>query len=327
MQNSKKLYEWLDYWRQVYYQPSVAASTYEINEFYVRIIKRWFPDLTLEKIRPLDCQQFLNRLHQEQYAKASIKKCITILNKAFSRAVTDKLIESSPMVNLTTPKAPTKKVSALTQKEQVAMETYCKNTLYGDFILFMLNTGLRVGEMIALKWSDYDEAARVIYIRKSKSESGIREVPLVQKAYEIINAQKKSEKDNFIFRNKHDNPISYASMKKCYEKLRKKTGINDFTNHVCRHSLATRLTERGANPKCVAGILGHKKVEYALNIYTDMEAQALKKEIYLLDDECSKRFSPAEGALITCVKFIYEQCGNNVPPEIQKIYQQVSLKN
>ena len=148
MRNSKRFYEWLDYWRQVYYQPSVAASTYEINEFYVRIIKRWFPDLTLEKIRPLDCQQFLNRLHQEQYAKASIKKCITILNKAFSRAVTDKLIESSPMVNLTTPKAPTKKVSALTQKEQVAMETYCKNTLYGDFILFMLNTGLRVGEMI-----------------------------------------------------------------------------------------------------------------------------------------------------------------------------------
>lgn len=182
--------------------------------------------------------------------------------------------------------------------------------------------------MITLKWSDYDETARVIYIRKSKTESGVREIPLVQKAYEIISKQKKSENDDFIFRNKHDNPISYGSMKKCYEKLREKTGLNLFTNHVCRHSLATRLTELGANPKCVAGILGHKKVEYALNIYTDMEAQALKKEIYLLDDNAyTSPLSPAEGALITCVKFIYEQYGNNVPPEIQKIYQQVSFKN
>ena len=327
MDYNKHFYDWLDYWREVHYQPSVSPSTYKINEFYVRIIKCHFPNMLLQKVSPLDCQQFLNKLHQDEYAKASIKKCITILNKAFDRAVTDKLIGSSPMVNLTIPKASTKKVSALTQKEQVAIETYCRNTLYGDFILFLLYTGLRVGEMIALRWCDYDESERVVYIRKSKTESGVREVPLVQKAYDIISVQKKSKKDDYIFRNKHDNPISYGSMKKCYEKLRVKTGINHFTNHVCRHSLATRLTELGANPKCVAGILGHKKVEYALNIYTDMEAQALKKEIYLLDDIPSEPLSPAESALITCVKFIYEQCGNNVPPEIQKIYQQVSFKN
>lgn len=327
MNNQMTLHEWLDYWRETYYQPSVATSTYEISGFFVRIIKTYFADNTLPNISPVECQKFLNLLYQEQYAKASIKKCVTILRKAFARAETDNLISTSPIINLTIPKAHVKKVFALTQKEQVAIETYCKNTLYGDFILFLLYTGLRVGEMISLQWNDFDPEERVIYIRKSKTESGVREVPLVQKALEVISIQEKSDNDNFVFHNKHGKPLSYSSMKKCYEKLRKKTGFNEFTNHVCRHSLATRLTERGANPKCVAGILGHKKVEYALNIYTDMEAQALKKEIYLLDDECSKPFSPAEGALITCVKFIYEQCGNNVPPEIQKIYQQVSFKN
>lgn len=321
------LHEWMDYWRTLYYQPSVSASTYEISGYYVRILKKHFPNKPLQEVSPLDCQQFLNNLFKNQYAKASIKKCITLLNKAFTRAQTDHLIDVSPLINITIPKAPTKKVSALTQKEQVAIETYCQNTLYGDFILFLLYTGLRVGEMIALTWNDFNESERMIYIRKSKTESGIREIPLVQKAYDIITIQKKADNDNFIFHNKHGAPISYSSMKKCYETLRKKTGIDSFTNHVCRHSCATRLTERGANPKGVAGILGHKKVEYALNIYTDMEAQILKKEIYLLDGTYAEPLSPAEGALITCVKFIYEQYGNNVPPEIQKIYQQVSFKN
>lgn len=326
MADQQHLHEWLDYWREVYYQPSVSHSTFEINEYYIRIVKKYFVNKPLHSILPLDCQQFLNNLYQEKYAKASIKKCVTILNKAFNRAETDKLIEHSPMMNLTIPKAPTKKVFALTQKEQATIETFCRNTLYGEYILFLLYTGLRVGEMRALKWSDYDNVERIINIRKSKTESGVREIPLVQKAYDIISAQKKSEKDDYIFRNKHDNPISYSSMKKCCEKLKKKTGIDNFTNHVCRHSLATRLTELGANPKCVAGVLGHKKVEYALNIYTDMEAQELKKEIYLLDDNPLQKLSPAENALITCAKFIYQQHGNNVPQEIKNIFQHMSLK-
>ncbi|MDF3005272.1 MAG: hypothetical protein K0S22_1744 [Oscillospiraceae bacterium] len=327
MKKQNHLHEWLDYWREIYYQPSVSPSTYEISEYYVRIIKNHFSDRALKNILPSDCQKFLNRLYQEQYAKASIKKCVTVLNKAFSRAETDRLIKSTPMVNLTIPKAPTKKVSALTQKEQVAIETYCKNTLYGDFILFLLYTGLRVGEMISLKWSDYDCEERIIFVRKSKTDSGIRVIPLVQTAFEIISAQEKSEKDDYIFRNLHDDPISYSNMKKCYEKLREKTGVKDFTNHVCRHSFATRLTERGANPKGVAGVLGHKKVEYALNIYTDLEAQALKKEIYLLDSKPLEMLTATESALITCINFIYQQYGNDVPPEILKIYQQISFKN
>lgn len=314
---------WLDYWREMYYRPSVASSTYNINEYYIRIVKAHFPDKKLSDISPFDCQRFLNLLYDENYARSSIKKCATILRKAFSKAHLEGKITSSPVTDITIPKAHTKKVDALTQKEQAAIEFFCDNTLYGDYMRFLLYTGLRVGEMINLKWSDFDPIERIIHIRKSKTDSGVRSMYLIEKAFKIIISQTKSEKDNFIFHNIHGNQISYSSMKKCYEKLRQKTGIEDFTNHVCRHSFATRLTECGANPKCVAGALGHKKVEYALNIYTDIEMQALKKQVFLLEQ---KNALPSGAALDICVKFIYQRFGYNVPEVILEIYKQLNIR-
>lgn len=323
MRKPTMYHEWLDYWREMYYRPTVEASTYETNEYYIRIVKAHFPDMDISKITPLDCQRFLNRLYDDDYAKASIKKCLTILRKSFAKAVLEQKISRSPLIDITLPKAHTKKVNALTQKQQFDIELCCQDTLYGDYMRFLLYTGLRVGEMINLKWSDFDIDERLIYIRKSKTDSGIRQVCLIEKAFEIIMAQPKSDKDDFIFHNIHGNQISYSNMKKCYEKLREKTGIEDFTNHVCRHSFATRLTECGASPKCVAGALGHRKVEYALNIYTDIEMKALRKQIYLLEKQPPLS---DEEALAVCVKFIYKHFGNDVPEVITQIYKQFNFK-
>ncbi|MEG0542486.1 MAG: site-specific integrase, partial [Angelakisella sp.] len=150
---------------------------------------------------------------------------------------------------------------------------------------------LRVGEMINLEWRDYNAADGIIHVRNSKTESGVRDVPLVAKAREILEAQEIIAGDNYIFHTVHKKPLTYSCMKKCYEQLRVKTGYTDFTNHVCRHTFAARLIEKGASPKSVAALLGHKKVAFALDIYIDMEKQALKKEIFLLDGQQRKKIS------------------------------------
>lgn len=184
--------------------------------------------------------------------------------------------------------------------------------------------------MMALQWNDFDEKNKTIFIRKSKTESGIRELPLVTTAFEIITKQPKNDSDNYVFHNIHGNQISYNCMKKCIEKIRKKSGFNNFTLHACRHTFATRLTEKGANPKGIAGALGHKKVEYALNIYTDLEIKTLKQDVLLLDDNpvptAPVSASSIETALAICIQFIRQQCGEDLPQEIQNIFQQVSLK-
>lgn len=314
MQTQQSFYEWMDYAGEMFYRPTVSQSTFEVYGYYVRIIKKYLDDCPLQDITTLKCQRVLNRLYEDGYAKGSIKKCITILTRTFSLAVANHLIAVSPMVGYTVPNAPTKKVTALKQRQQEMLEIYCQSVSYGDYMLFLLYTGLRVGEMIALQWSDFDPIEKAIYVRKAKTPSGIRTVPLIPKTYNIIIAQPHYETDEYIFHNKHGRPISYSSMKKCYEQLRQKTGLTEFTNHVCRHSFATRLTERGAQPKAIAGLLGHKKAEFAMNIYTDVEQETLKQEIYLLSGKLVPK-EITEQALTACLQFIRRQNGE-IPLEI-----------
>ncbi|MEG0754363.1 MAG: tyrosine-type recombinase/integrase, partial [Angelakisella sp.] len=183
------LHEWLDYWREIYYKPTVKASTYEISHYNLQTIKKHMPNCLLVEIEPADCQRFLNSLYEGNFAKATIKKLNSFLKKAFDWAIKCRLLESNPTSEMTIPKAAVKKVRSLTQKEQFVLEVFCHDTLYGDFITFLLYTGLRVGEMINLKWQDYNAADGIIHVRNSKTESGVRDVPLVAKAREILEAQ------------------------------------------------------------------------------------------------------------------------------------------
>lgn len=317
--NPTKIWEWIDHWREVYYKPTVKPRTFEISEYNVRIIKKHLKNQTLKSLDPVTCQLFLNRLYDEGYAKATIKKCNIMLSKSLQWAQVCGLIKRNPTESLIIPKAHTKKVYALTQNEQVVIEKYCENTLYGDFILFLFDTGLRVGEMINLRWSDFNAIEKQIYIRESKTESGVRTVPLIERAYQIILKQTRSEEYDHIFLNKHRLPISYESMKKCTQQLRQKADIPNFTPHVCRHTFATRLIERGANPKSVSALLGHRKVEYSLNIYTDMEEKTLKKDIYLLDESFTQNNSITKAR---CLAFISEQYQGNIPEEFKILFKE-----
>lgn len=66
--------------------------------------------------------------------------------------------------------------------------------------------------------------------------------------------------------------------------MRKKTGINHLTNHVCRHTFVTRLCEKGASAKAIAQIIGHAKTNYVMDIYALIEKKQLKRDIYKLED-------------------------------------------
>lgn len=283
MNVTQTLYSWLDYWREMYFRPTVSHKTYQNSYYYLQIIKKHIADCELRRVTLPFVQRLLNDLRDEGYARETIKKIYRYVYRALEMAAEQRLIENAP-VGAILPKAGKKTVKALTKGEQEVLEVFCKDTLYGEYMLFLLLTGLRVGELINLQWNDYCAAERCIYIRASKTDEGIRCVPLLQRAVDIIEAQLKLD-DPFIFHNKHKKPIGYSSMKKCYEKLRKKTGFTDFTNHVCRHSFATRLMEAGANPKSAAALLGHRKVDFCLNVYTDIERETMKKDIYLLEEK------------------------------------------
>ena len=276
-------FEWLDFWLEFYYRPAVKTDTYKINSFNVKILKKHTENRLLVDVNEIYCQSILNEMRDNGYAKGSIQKVATILRQSLTRAKSCNCIEKIPTDLLIIPQAPTKRIKALEQEQQRKLEEVCQQVPKGELFLFLLDTGLRRKEMINLEWSHFNKKRREIYVVDSKTENGIRTIPLITRAYNIIIQQEKSKNDNYIFHGAKGSKLSYDIMRKLYNRIRKLTGFHDFTNHVCRHSFATRLIEKNANPKSVAALLGHAKVEYALNIYTDLERKHLTKEIHLLE--------------------------------------------
>lgn len=143
---------------------------------------------------------------------------------------------------------------------------------------FSCAPGLRAEEFCNLQWNDYNAKKQIIYVRKSKTEAGIRPVPLVKETQQILLVQHKSRFDNHIFHCSNGNPISISSLEKLYLRLRRLTGIPFITTHVYRHTFATRALEDGMNVKALSQILGHTDVAFTIKRYCSPDVAFLREQ-------------------------------------------------
>ena len=166
--------------------------------------------MLVSDVKPLHCQNVLNKM-KEKYKTSTIYQTRITLYSMFSDAVENDIISKNPVtkaVKYNIGKEP-KKVRALTIDEQKKFLDIAKGTSnYNQFAL-LLQTGLRTGELIGLKWSDIDFKKKVIHIQRSmeyrhaaggwrvgepKSESGYRDIPLTEEAIIILNNQREKIK-------------------------------------------------------------------------------------------------------------------------------------
>jgi integrase len=204
-----------------------------------------------------------------------------IFRSAYGAAIRNKLCDYNPAILLEIPVASEKVIRALTQEEESAVIEEAKKDCLGHIAIFMLDTGLRSCEVTNLKWSDYSAPKNVIFIRESKTKSGIRTVPLIQEASDIIENQ--PHYCEYVFTSSRKNPITKTVLRRLYNRLRKETGISTITNHVYRHSFATRMVEKKADYKALSTILGHSNVAFTIFQYTDAETKFLHEQIALLE--------------------------------------------
>ena len=196
-----------------------------------------------------------------------------------------------------------KKVRALTIEEQKKFLEVAKGTSnYNQFAL-LLQTGLRTGELIGLKWSDIDFDKKVIHIQRSmeyrysvgewrigepKSKSGYRDVPLTEEAISILKNQREKlntikvinmEFKDFVFLCRKGEPTKNSAYDTTLFKLCDKAGIDRFSMHVLRHTYATRAIEGGIRPKTLQVILGHSNVGITMNLYVHVTEDEKMKEV------------------------------------------------
>ena len=276
------LYEVVDFWLENYlsFHPHGTQESYLSS---AKRLKKCCPDMIASALTELVVEQILVNAASKGYAKSSIKKIMTVLRQSYNAAYRNNLLAFRPNWQVVLPPAPEKKVIALTIEQQNEVEKVCGNLQYGHLTIFLLQTGLRLSEMINLKWDDYFPAEQnsFILIRKSKTVNGERVVPLTNLAQKIINSQ--PHKSAFIFTTDMGNKISATVMKWHNQKIKEQTKIDYYTNHICRHTFATRSLEAGMSIKALSVILGHSSVSFTLQRYAHADRNWLFKQIQLLN--------------------------------------------
>ena len=167
--------------------------------------------------------------------------------------------------------------------------------LFKTAILLCLYTGLRLGELCALKWTDIDLENRIVrvsgtvqrlYIEGKATKTGLletspksefskREIPLSAVAADRLEAFKNHE--TYVFGGKK--PVEPRTMQNHFKKIIKEAGLPDKNFHILRHTFATNCVEGGTDVKSLSEILGHSDVQITLNRYVHPSMDTKRRHI------------------------------------------------
>lgn len=253
-----------------------------------------FAGRRISEIKAADLDAFLRR-----YARAKTTKTVKtrhgVLNMIFRHAAVRGYIESSPMAFVAAPKGavPAKKRTALTSEEIKAVVDHMGDGEVGFLGAFLLLTGCRRGEALALKYSDVDFDARTVRVNKTlewhgnaaavkdhpKTEAGVRLVPLP----EILLSALPRKRSGLLFPDQTGKVLSNAGVSRIWKKWQKLTGLDEVTPHMLRHTYATILYSSGVDVKAAQAFLGHADVNTTLGIYTHLSEEHRRQEARKLD--------------------------------------------
>lgn len=288
-QETKTVGGWLNEWLETYIRPCKKENTYQCYKYIIIMLCKIRPQLNSMSISDAE-EFFLQKILNDaakKYSKSTIAKMRIVLKNAFDRAVHNHLCDSNPALYLNVPEATVKEVRALTPDEEETVIKAAKKDALGHIVIFLLDTGLRACEIKNLKWTDFNSQEKEIYIRKSKSKAGIRTVPLLTEAYNIIMSL--PHYCDYIFTSTKKRPLTKTVLRKLYDRIRKATGIKIVTNHVYRHSFATRMMEKKASYKAISEILGHKDIHFTMNTYTDTNTKYLHEQVSVLEKKPKRK--------------------------------------
>lgn len=300
--------EWMYQYLFVHVIHEVASTTFHryVNVYEVHIKESAIADISLQSITHTQLQRYFNQKIDK--AKATLQKIKNLLNKGFKCAIHNNLLRHNPMDGIIIPKSAkeAKEIKILTAEEQLRYIEASKAEPNGLFLRLALYTGMRLGEILALKWENVDLEQGTITIKESlklsrvysddgsfivkdvvkepKTKKGIR---LIYIPDILIEELKQIEKEKGLIFETNESTVNHMHDRICAAaRINPNTLIKDETEttiygvgiHALRHTLATRLLENNVNIKYVSDILGHKNITTTYNIYSHVLDDS-KKEV------------------------------------------------
>lgn len=276
-------------------EPELADASRKAYFYSVKRLKEELGGEAVKDVKPIQLERMLLRMKERGAKQGTVKTMKSVLRQIFRHAVIQGDIDVSPAAELELPRGLThdKRSSLPPDKIKAVLEYRGDWYLLG---LFLLLTGCRIGEILALRYEDIDRKEKVIHVNKkisyalsnrpviedhTKTESGMRNVPLLS----ILEAEIPKGHVGLIFHEEDGEPLRKSRFSAAFKTLCDGAGLVEFETvtrgsatfqrpiypysaHWFRHTFATICFDAGLDPKSTAFILGHSSEQITKEIYT-----------------------------------------------------------
>ena len=309
--------EWMELWYKTYSKPHIRLTTqlcYE-NRIYLHIIPS-IGEIPLNKLTQSDLQKFYADLKKngrkskvERYGTGVsdrlVRSCHATCRTALQKAVEEKLISVNPAIGCKLPPKKAQEMQVLTHEEMRRFLIQSKQDDFYELALLELATGMRRGEICALKWSDLDFETGALHIQRQayhvdhgvvisepKTKQSCRSIILPPSVLNVLRQYREAVDSEWMFPSpvKEGEPLNPNGVYRKMVKILDRAQCKRVRFHDLRHTFATTALEHGMDIKTLSAIIGHVSSATTLDIYShitdEMQANAANK--------IEKRFSKNE---------------------------------
>ena len=251
--------------------PTISKSSQQAYDISFRHLSR-LHDKTMSRLKYLDLQEAMDDVRKVA-GYSTQKKCRVLMSQLYQYAIKREMATTdySRYVEIDRHHVVYKK-HPFTVREINRLWKQADDETVQD-VLILIYTGLRIGEYLGLRPQDIKIRERYIDIRHSKTQAGVRKVPICHRILPFLAARK---------RNRQVCPAdTYDAFRRRWNRVMKQMSMR-HTPHECRHTLASLLDSAGVNDTVIKMILGHARRGVTKAVYTHKTLRELRKAVDIL---------------------------------------------
>ncbi len=281
------------------WKPSTAARYDGILAHYLLPA---FGDRDFVTLSRAECVRFLQELQSQGLSPGTVSTVLSVLKSVLHFGALTRALPTPDLrgVNVKKPYQPLRVFSPGEQR-RLGQYLLRKGDLPSLGIVLALHTGLRVGELCALKWEDISLTERCLHVRHTlqrlpsdsaggktavlltapKSPCSLRTIPIPDRLCTLLRERQADKACYFL--SGTGQPIEPRSMENKLNAALRACGMEPAGFHICRHSFATRCVELGFDTKTLSEILGHASVSITMNRYVHPSMEFKRENMQRLD--------------------------------------------